>query len=225
MFYECNYCNKKLSSQYAYSKHNCEKKKKVELCRTRTGMAAFYDYSYWLKQKGNNVKSIETFLSSKFFKTFIEFQGFASEKGIPDKKIFISFMVKKNISPVLWKNKMIFDAFIDHFDTTVSPMKKVKISLNTLILLSDIFECDIGEVYDHLLPSEISMLIHERKLSQWLLLLSEKFKHRLHMIDSVSQHTMLSSVLDSDYWKIKFQDKQNKDTIDEIKQIINKLAL
>ena len=165
LFYECEFCSKKLQTERALDKHICEKMKRHRLCKTKAGLAAFNDYCMWLKNKGKVVTKIETFVDSKFFSTFIDFQKFAAEKGIPNKRMYIDYMTSNDLTPALWKNVMIYNKFITHFDDNVDPMVKVKISVDTLMMLSEIFDCTPGEAFTQLLPSEISRLIYERRLS------------------------------------------------------------
>lgn len=222
-FYECLHCGKKLASQKAFDKHACDQKKRYDLARTPLGTKAFINYQQWLALKGGRVANATTFSNSKFFTSFIEFQQFATDKGIPDKELYIGFMYKKNISPSMWRNAMVYRAFIEYFDDEIPTMKKVRISLRTLDILGRIFECDISEIYDMLLPSEISRLVFERKLSPWLLLNSPKFMHYMHMIDDPAQHLMIRSVMDEREWKQIF--KKNKEDVDRITSIISELEL
>lgn len=221
LFYECEYCLKKLQTERALEKHVCEKMKRHRLCKTKAGTAAFTDYCMWLKLKGRTVTKIETFVDSKFFMAFIEFQKFAAEKGIPNKRMYINYVTSKGFSPVLWKNAMIYASFISYFDEEVDPLEKVKISTNTLLMLGEIFECSPIEAFTMLLPSEISRLIFERRLSPWLILHSNTMKTHLHTKTDSTQHAMIFSVMDEMEWKKKFN--KNKDIVEKIKLIVREL--
>lgn len=223
LFYECEYCLKKLQTEGAFNKHSCEKMKRHRLCKTKVGLAAFNDYCTWLKLKGKTVTKIETFVDSKFFSSFIDFQKFAAEKGIPNKKMFIEYMSHKGFAPALWRNTMIYNSFIAYFDDEVDVMTKVKISVETLMFLADIFESSPKEAFEQLLPSEISRLIYERRLSPWLILQSEAFKSHLHNKTDAIQHAMIFSVMDEMEWKKKFN--KNKDIVDKIKLIVRELEI
>ncbi len=222
-FYECEHCCKKLLRKASFDKHVCEPMRKLALCKTKKGNAAFHDYKYWLSLKKRNVTEFSTFMNSKFFNSFIEFQEFCSVKGIPDKKLFIQYMVGLDIAPFIWKTDIIYEKYIIHYDTTKTPMEMVTTTLSTLSKLATILECDIGDVLQHLLPSEISKLIFERRLSPWLLLFSTKFMHYLHMLTDESQYIMINSVIDSDEWHRKF--KAHPKTVQKIKSFITEFNL
>jgi hypothetical protein len=138
-FYECEYCSKKIASLHNFEKHECEKAKRFKLCRTKKGLNAFTDYAYWLSTKGKTIKKIQTFIDSRFFNSFIQFQEFCSTKGIPDKKLYISKMIEWDVTPMLWCNKDFYNKFIVYFDDDVPVDQKVSLTLKTLFHLSKIF--------------------------------------------------------------------------------------
>jgi len=223
-FYECQYCGKKLLKKATFDKHECAKMVKLKSCKTKKGLAAFNDYKLWMTIKGQHVPRFETFVDSRFYNSFMGFQDFVSSKGIPDRKMFISYMVSLQMSPMFWtSNANIYENFIAYYDATKTPMEMVNVTLATMHKLSDIFECDIGDVLENLLPSEIAKLVFERRLSPWLLLLSKKFNHYLHMLEDPSQYIMITNVIDVDEWHKKF--KKNPEAVAAIKSIIFELHI
>jgi hypothetical protein len=222
-FYECQYCGKKLLKESSLLKHSCAQMEKMRICKTRKGTSAFNDYKTWLSFKLKTVSKLETFVDSKFFNTFVKFQDFAASKGIPDRKAFMRYMVQRNMPPTMWQSDDTYDAFILHYDATVSPMAMVKTTLSTMQKLATILECDINQIFDDLLPAEVAKLIFERRLSPWVLLLSKKFTHYLHMLKDPSQYVMITTVIDVDDWHLKF--KKNPTVVAEIKTIITELDL
>ena len=63
-FYECEHCCKKLLRKASFDKHVCEPMRKLALCKTKKGNAAFHDYKYWLSLKKRNVTEFSTFMNS-----------------------------------------------------------------------------------------------------------------------------------------------------------------
>lgn len=197
---------------------------KLKTCKSKKGLSAFNDYKYWLSLRNRRVSKLETFVDSKYYSCFIKLQSWIGEKGIPDKKLYIRYMLEKNLTPNFWyNNKDLYESFIRHYDETVTPIAMVNTTLSTLYKLADILECDIGEVLQQLLPSEIAKLVFERRLSPWILLLSTKFKHYLHMLNDPSQYVMITSVIDAREWEKKF--KKNPEAVAKIKNVISELDL
>ena len=222
-FYECQHCSKKLLRKDAFDKHLCEPMRRLALCKTKKGNSAFNDYKYWLNLKKRTVTEFSTFMNSKFFNAFIDFQDFCSSKGIPDKKLFIQQMVDLDMSPFIWKTDLIYEKYIAYYDVIKTPMEMATTTFSTLSKLANILECDIGDALEHLLPSEISKLIFERRLSPWVLLLSKKFMHYLHMLTDQTQYIMITSVIDPDEWHKKFKTKPK--TVEKIKSLITEFNL
>lgn len=222
-FFECEFCEKKLSTKEKYDKHNCTYKKRNAVLLTSKGNTAFVYYNIWMKMRSAKEKNKLTFLHSKYFSCFIDFVKFSNIKGIPNKKLYIKFMVTNNILPNLWRDDRMYKFFIDYYDTNVSPVEKVNDSLRTLNKLSEILETDLGDVISHLTASDISRLIHERQLSPWLLLLSDRFKTYLHYLKDQSQYILLTNTIDIDFWKKEM--RTHKEDVLKIKQIIKEFAI
>lgn len=224
LFYECEHCGKKIIKQKTFEAHNCEAMKRFKLFKTKKGQGAYRDYEYWMKVKtGKATISPNSFMNSRFFNMFVNFQTWASEQGLPNKKMYIETMVELTASPILWQRKDFYEKFIQMFDERMTPMEKVEISIKMLESLAKMLECSVGEVIGLLLPSEISRLIYERRLSPWLLLLSDKFKHYLHMIEDQAQYLMIASTIDVQEWTPKF--RKAPKTVKKIKAIIQEYEL
>lgn len=222
-FCECKYCGKKIAKRATFERHECEKMKRYKICKTKKGMAAFDDYRYWISLKGKTVVKLGTFVDSKYFNSFIKLQSFMSEKGIPDRKLFIRYGTELKIAPMLWRSQDFYESFIKYYDTNVDPVVQVKNTLRFIVKLSELLECDITEVFDNLLATEVARLIFERRLSPWFLLFSKTFKKYLHMISDPSHHVLLTTLIDPIEWKNKF--KQNKETVSRIKSMLSDLDL
>lgn len=222
-FYECSHCGKKMAKLETFQRHACEKLKRFKLCRTKRGLDAYNDYVYWISIKGRTIKKFQTFIDSRFFNSFVEFQSFSAKKGLPNKKMYIEYMCARKISPMLWRHDEMYESFIEHYDSTVSPLDKAKCTLYTMFKLSRIIDCDITDVFDNLLASEVAKLIHERRFSPWLLLLSKRFLKYLHMLNDPAQHLMIVTVINPTEWREKFS--SNHESVKQIKKIVAELEI
>lgn len=223
LFYECKYCNKKIIKKKSFEAHECEKLKRFRVCRTKNGVSAFDSYVYWLSLKNNKILKISTFINSRFFNTFVKFQEFSVENGIPDKLMYIRFMHEQSIPPMLWRTVSAYEDFISYYDKTCSPLDNVKTTLKTMLNISSSIGCDISEVFDNMLPSEIARLLFERRFSPWLLLFSQKFKHYLHMLPDPSHHLMISTMISPSEWHDKI--KKDQCSVEKIKKILKEIGV
>ena len=122
-----------------------------------------------------------------FFDSFKEFINYSNSVGLPDRKAFIKFAVERGISPYSWRDTEVYDDFIKHFDASKTPMDLCQISLSTILDLSEIFECDLIEVFEHMHTSDIMKLVIARKLSPWVLLFSTGFMNHIKFEASSEQ--------------------------------------
>lgn len=222
-FFECKYCLKKILKKATFDKHSCERKKRYELCKKSAGYLAFEDYKYWLSFKKRSVVDLSTFVDSSFFTSFINFQELLHKKGIPDRKLFIRLAVELKMSPKLWGSEEMYELYIKYYDENVKPIEQVITSIRTLCTIADAVDCDISEAFNHLMISEISLLVFQRKLSPWLLLLSPKFLNILHTVNDTSQYIMLTTLLKPKEWGAQF--KANPIIVSEIKKMVSELEL
>lgn len=224
LFYECEYCEKKILRKSAYDAHMCTQKERHLFLKTRQGMSTYELYLHWRKTNGRSATTVNTFVASRYYTGFVKFYKFSRNVGLPEPKMFIEFANDKGLLPNTWLNMELYDAYVLHFDTNISPMKLAELSLKTLYALSNILECDVSDVFDHLETHEIAQLINERKLSPWLLLNSKSFMRFLNRIAKNKSDTIvLKSVLDSDSWYNKFFNDPS--TVAKMREICSKINL
>lgn len=222
-FFECEYCHKKLTTQARLDKHNCRPKKRHLFLKTQKGKSAYFVYSTWMNEQGHKAPSIDTFAESKFFDAISEFVNYSNSVGLPDRKAFIVYATDRRILPYSWTSPDLYNEFIQFFDEAKTPMEMCQISLSTILDLSEIFECDVSEVFEHMYTSDIMKLVISRKLSPWLLLFSTGFMNHIKFDATAEQKIMINTVIDYKQWAEKF--KENVEAVREIKKIVNEFNI
>ena len=81
--WECKFCGTRFKLENRYMVHRCKAMKRDEQIRTPLGQSAWSYYQKWMKAYRRAVPSIETFLTSNFYTTFIKFAKFAQKVGLP----------------------------------------------------------------------------------------------------------------------------------------------
>jgi hypothetical protein len=222
--FECSHCGKKFFQSEKFESHECEQLKRFKHCQTKQGHNAFFDYQAWLIMASHKkIKKLETFIASKYYNCFIDFQIFIQDKGIPDKKLYMELMCAWKFPPTMWRIKDVYERFINYYDKNIPPLDKAKATIIIFDKLARAFDCEMDKVLDNLLPSEVARLIFERRFSPWLLLCSAKFKNYLHMLPDPSQYVMITNLIDSDEWQKQFQ--KNKEIVLEIKKLAKEFGL
>lgn len=224
LFYECEYCEKKILRKSAYDQHMCVPKQRHLHLKTREGRSAYQLYLYWRNTSGRSSTTVDTFVASRYYTSFVKFFEFSRNVGLPEPNMFIKFATEKGLLPNTWLNIELYDAYVSYFDNTLSPIKLVEISLKTLYKLSNILECDISEVFQNLETHEVAQLMNERKLSPWLLLNSKSFMKFLNRVSKdKSEIILLNSVLDADSWYTKFH--KEPETVTKIREVCTKIGV
>jgi len=222
-FHECPHCNKKLTTEARLEKHSCEQKKRFDFLNTLKGKSTFYCYRNWMIAQGRNIKDKDVFMNSKYFNAFVEFGKFCSRVGIPDRKHYIEYMVSRAILPAQWVDPEVYETYISHFDNSKTPLEMASITVDTLYDLSEIFECTLGEVFEHMTSADIMRLVTARKLSPWVLLFSKGFMNHIRADTTAEQRILINTVINHGYWSNKF--KEDPDSVQAIKRIVSELKI
>jgi hypothetical protein len=221
-FFECPHCSKKLTTEARLEKHNCEEKKRFDYLQTMKGKSAYYCYKAWMNYQGRKVKDQDTFLNSKYFNNFKEFVLFCNRVGIPDRKHYVEYMADKSMTPSHWTLPDVYEDYIRHFDASKTPKEMAEITVSTMFDLSEIFECQIGEVFEHMTSADIMRLVTARKLSPWILLFSKGFMTHLRTDTTAEQRILINTVISHKFWRTKFSEdpestQMMKDIVEEFK--------
>ena len=221
--YECRFCHKRFVHESRFLSHKCKQMKRDEIFRSTEGQAAWFYYQTWMKAYRRIVPNSKAFLQSKFFSSFVRFAKFVKKTHIPDVDSFIYLMKERDITPMLWTNDQVYSLYVEHLDYKVPPAKHAEITVNTLLKLADAAECDVGEVFDALLPNEVIQLLRERRLSPWLLIHSGKFREFFANKTSTEERIIMETIIRPSFWKKRFAENPNE--VDRMQTYIEELNL
>lgn len=202
--FECKHCGTRYVREAAFLAHECEEMKRQAIMQTMVGQRAFGIYSKWLTQKHGRPPAVASFMTSKFFNQFVTVAKFIKAVKITEVDVFLRMAIEDDLPPSMWVQDVVYSKFLQYMQQRVPAKEQMRITVNTLCELADIFECDTGDVFDHLSAGELAQILRERKLSPWILMFSGKFKSFLVNCPEDAQ-TMLSDLVKPMYWKMKFE--------------------
>lgn len=202
--FTCKFCHKVFVLEDRYLSHQCKQMKRDEEFHSPTGQAAWHYYQLWMRNMKRLPPPGPSFMSSKYFRTFINFTKFVKRVELPRPEKFIWLMVLKGYPPTIWMNDEVYSIYIEFLDNKTSPMEQATLSINTLMKYSETNNIALHEVFHELTIQEIIHMIHVRKLSPWLLLFSRSFKEALVSRASPEQQIVLENLIRPDYWPEKF---------------------
>lgn len=202
--FECTLCGTTYKRESAFLAHECEEKRRKEELRSMIGQRAYALYSKWLSMKHGRPPAIETFADSKFYKTFINIAKFLKAVKVADTTLFIKMAVENDLPPTMWTHDAVYSKFLHYMMSSVPPREQIRVTVNTVCELADIFECDTSEIFNHMSSSELAQIIRERKMSPWILMFSKKF--RAYLINSSPDvQAIFNDLINPMYWRMKFE--------------------
>lgn len=221
--YECKFCGMRFKQEARFMSHRCTAMKRDEQIKTPMGQAAWGYYQKWMKSQRRSIPSIETFLTSKYYTTFIKFAEFVQKVGLPDVDTFIWYMAEKKMQPVIWVNDEIYQNYIQFIDTKSDPFKEAQRTVDYMFKIADEFECDVGEIFEHLEAGDVIQMLTRRQISPWILVVSRKFKKFLQEKTRKDERLVMETIIRPDMW-VKRKTK-HPEVLTQMKQIVRELDL
>lgn len=225
----CHYCKKKMANESVFMKHHCEPKRRTQELMSPVGQAAFGYYNTWMKMKRFSPQTGETFLQSKFFKTFVKFAQMVIDANIGTPEKYMELMVAGDVDPTLWCRQQAYALYLEWADKNSDPIEEVQASINYLFDICEKEEIltsegapDIRKILAHLGPQRIITLVRQKRLTPWLLFCAPSFSPILKALDT-GERAALSNTINSEYWSEKF--KKNAATVNAIKEIAVEIGL
>lgn len=221
--YKCNFCGKGFVNERRFLNHKCKEMARDEEFRTLRGQTAWDYYKKWMQVQRKLVTKADSFLHSRYYKSFIRFVDFTKKVKLPSIDTFIEIMVEYDISPTIWTSDAVYDKYLSVIDTLTNPLDNVQVSINTLLKIADAAECDVSEVFDCITPSEVIQMVRERRLSPWILLNSTKFKTFLISKTTTEQRAIFEGIMSPSHWKVQFTSRPK--TLQQVKKYVSAMGL
>ena len=222
--FECKYCNQKFVKEGVFNNHHCEEMKRSEFIKTPKGIAAFFYYKEWLQvSRGNTVASEETFISSRYYTSFLKFLEFSNKMLLPNKSAFIKYVASKTILPVHWCNDEVYISYIENLDKVYTPVEQAQETVKTMYELASGFGCQAHEVFNYLEAGDCVKLLKARRLTPWVLMFSRRFHQFLAIKLSKEQRIIIQSSINPIIWKNKFQNRPLD--VEKMKSVVAQLNL
>lgn len=221
--YECHFCGKRFKFENRFIKHKCKAMVREENLRTPIGQAAWQFYQDWMRIQRKRVPNEKTFLKSNYYESFNRFAAHVKKLDLPNPQTFMKLMVDRDFSPYMWTRDETYVIYMEHLDRTAPPHEHAQITVDTILKLSEILECDPGDIFSELNVNEVIELIKERKLSPWILLNSMKFMLFFRDRTNPEQKIVLESLVRYHYWSAQFVKKPQAQKM--MKDIVKEMNL
>jgi len=192
--------------------------------KSAAGQSAWHYYRDWMKTKHNSVlPASDAFKNSKYFNAFFNFAKFVKKTQLPDVKIFIDLMVRIGVDPNFWTKDAAYRRYLEHITRKVPAKDLAKITIKTMFDIAEAAGVEVSQIFDVITPNELIQLLHQRRLSPWILLNSKKFADFYINGTTKEERIILETIINPEYWKQRFENHPQDLKI--IKQYITELGL
>lgn len=204
-FFECKFCNKRYIKEPQFLKHTCEPSARYTFITTEPrGKAAYIIYKKWIKARGFRTVTREIFIDSRYYAPIVRFAEFYAEAMLPDMDDYIKFVTKDKLLPGLWYHDFVYEDYVASFDERVSPLRQAEITYKNLDTLARQSGCTIAGIFDHIYVSDLVKLIQCRRLSPWVLMVSDRFYEYVNEC-TPEEKPALESMVNEDIWIPRFK--------------------
>lgn len=203
--FTCQHCHGTFVNESRYMQHQCQQMKRLEEIKTPLGQAAYVYYAQWMRSNNRMPPPQSTFLTSKYFRTFINFAVHVQKINMPRAEKFIWLMVERKIQPSIWTSTDVYSIFLEYLDRVATPLEQANLSIQTLSTIAANNDVDISKVFHYITISQIIDMLVKRHLSPWLLLCSTAFKQLVKSSASPEQRIILETLIRAEYWGQQLQ--------------------
>ena len=163
---------------------------------------------YELNTAQKNAKSIDEFINSKYYTSFIKFARHLMDLRPVDQARFIDYVFRNGIKDRDWCKDKIYEAYIVDLLAKEPADRGVERSIRTMDEWGKKYEKPFNEFFIHVAPAEATHLVKMGKISPWVLYLAESADHLWDRL-SDEQASIISSIIDPKIWMAKFQIKKD----------------
>lgn len=221
--FKCKYCGRQFVREHHYLNHKCKEMKRDEELRTPSGQTALNYYQLWMRTMKRNPPSAAAFVTSRYYRTFMNFVEFSKKVDLPKPEKFVWLMVHKDYPPTIWTTDDAYTTYLEFLDRKTTPLEQASTSIETLLAIADRHDVEPSEVFSVLQVQELIHLLRTRRLSAWLLLFSKKFKHIFANDTTAEQRMIIENLIRPEYWGEKLE--EHAEDVKTIKMLVAEMGI
>lgn len=219
--FRCEYCGQTYVREHAFLNHKCDQMKRAATLDTQLGRTAYKLYQRWWTMRKRQPPNVDTFRDSTQFNHFVDFARFVKSTKL-NVDVYMQLVVRHQLGPEHWTRDDVYSKYLEYIDKSMPSTELIKMSVDYVLKLADVIECDTGDVFEFLEVTDVLQLIRDRKLTPWILLHSKKFKIWLIKQHSDDQHR-LQELIRPVYWKLRFE--REPEMVQHAKRVTKALGL
>jgi hypothetical protein len=163
---------------------------------------------YELNTAQKNSKTIEEFIDSKYYTTFIKFARRLMDLRPVDQARFVDYVFSNGIKERDWCKDKVYESYIVDLLAKEPATRGLERSVRTMEEWCNKHGKPLHEFFIHVSPSEATHMVQMGKISPWVLYLSETADVLWERL-SDEQADIIASVINPKIWKAKFELKKD----------------
>lgn len=174
---------------------------------SRMGLELYRRY-FELNTATKNAKTIEQFIESRYYKSFIKFARRLMDLRPVDQARFIDYVFRNGVKDRDWCKDAVYEAYIVDLLSKEPASRGLERSIKTMEQWGFDHDVPFNMFFAQVSPSEATHLVKMGKISPWVLYLAETSDLLWDRL-SDEQASIISSVVDPKVWRVKFEIKKD----------------
>lgn len=171
--YKCAFCDREFTREVWYRRHSCEKKKRFEQANSIHVQQAHRLFTHWQKRSGlmrrGRSKTMEEFVKSPFFNTFLKLVKYASENYLISAFTYMDWLVEEGVPDYQWTNRDMVEKFKADYRRFEVPMEQVKHTVDNIRAWCASQGWAIKEFFAEVRAVDLLTMVIEGRMSPWVL--------------------------------------------------------
>ena len=174
---------------------------------SRMGLELYRRY-FELNTATKNAKTIEEFIESRYYKSFIKFARRLMDLRPVDQARFVDYVFRNGVKDRDWCKDVVYEAYIVDLLSKEPASRGLERSIKTMEQWGTDHNVPFNMFFAEVSPAEATHLVKMGKISPWVLYLAETSDLLWDRL-SDEQANIISSVVDPKLWRVKFEIKKD----------------
>lgn len=201
----CKYCEKGFSSERTLSNHMCVKKQRFldkDSVGSRLGFRAFQIF-YEVSTNAKNPKTIEDFINSTYYLSFVKFGRYLATLDPLDSENFIKYLCLNSVKLKDWIKESVYYEYVVDYVRKEGVERALERSILYIADWCDDKSIPIQDFFKVLSTFEATLILQRGRISPWVLYSANSAGDLLESFNE-EQIKMIGNLIDPTFWKSKF---------------------
>lgn len=220
----CKFCKKGFSSEKTLSAHMCKKKKRFhdkDIVSCRLGFRAYQTF-YKMTTNAKKPKTIEDFINSKYYVSFVKFGRFLERDRPIMPEEYTKYVITNSVRLDDWTKDRVYKKYLLDYIKKEPAATALERTITFLEDWAKENNTTYNEFFRTANANEIAFFITVGKISPWVLYLSDTSDTVFEMFNE--EHSkMVKDFIDPAVWQKIFSKKE--EDVDFVRDILHRAGI